>query len=186
MSEPEEKPAAELARAFEAEVARIEGEKRDLALRLMHAEESARERRKLLLAPRGLPTWQFAVAVAFALAFLVYEWVQPPPRITVAPAAVTVTHEAPPPDFGYVISDDEGLPHFVPWPSEDVVQRYDEETFRADCDAVCSSPYMGSRLEERQHGRVLFCQPERLLCVCFREGSSWPITRYVAWDRVGN
>ncbi len=68
---------------------------------------------------RAVRPWPLAVFLA--LAFMLAAWLPhlrfrttPPfverivPEITVTPAPVVVTHEAPPPDTGYLVHDGEG------------------------------------------------------------------------------
>ena len=81
---------------------------------------------------------------------------------------------------GYVVISDDGVPTRVPWPD---VGDYPAERFTADCHAVCETPDRYARPGEPE-GRVMVIDPEHLTCICFRSGSSWPITRYVGWTAV--
>ena len=78
---------------------------------------------------------------------------------------------------GYV---DENIGALIPWPDNGLVTA---EDFERDCDAVCSQPatrFSGDPLP----GRTLYCDPEHLVCACYHAGASFPITRYIAWERV--
>jgi len=65
----------------------------------------------------------------------------------------------------------------VAWPD---AGNYSPERFTMDCNAVCQERFLRSD----PPGRVLMVDPAHLLCVCFHPGtSSFPVTRWVAWER---
>ncbi len=65
------------------------------------------------------------------------------------------------------------------WPGTEGIEA---ETFREDCRDVCSAP--GMSIEEgefRVRPRVLYTDPEHLVCVCLRARGF--VARYVGWER---
>lgn len=94
--------------------------------------------------------------------------------IWLSPAPATSTPVVNAPDDGYYVDTETGL-HLVPWPD---ASGYAPETFLEDCRQLCETPSMTN-----DPGRVLTVDPRHLVCVCFHEGSSFPVTRWVNWER---
>jgi hypothetical protein len=80
---------------------------------------------------------------------------------------------------GYLIEDENGMPHMMPWPDASL---YPAAVFIDDCRAVCTVPAPLDR--DDTPGRVLVADPEHLLCICFHAEHPWPITRWINWERV--
>lgn len=55
---------------------------------------------------------------------------------------------------------------------------YPEPQFRVDCDMVCAAHWPTD-----PPGRTVMVDHDHLVCVCFRPGTSWGLTRYRAWAR---
>lgn len=95
-----------------------------------------------------------------------------PPVAPPAPAASTAS-------TGYFVEGEFGGPSFVPWPD---ASGYPAEVFTEDCRAICAVPAPLDGPDEP--GRVLVVDPEHLLCICFHPESSFPITRWINWERT--
>ena len=65
------------------------------------------------------------------------------------------------------------------WPDNRGV---DEATFREDCTDVCAAPPILRPREGERHvrQRVLYADPEHLVCVCLRPTGT--VLRYVGWQ----
>lgn len=98
------------------------------------------------------------------------------PAPALAPATVPVDSVVSSPEShaprGYYDAHD--VLHDWPTPTS-----YEPDQFTEDCYAVCQAPGF-----DRQPGRVLMLDPALLLCVCFHRDSSFPVDRWVRWERV--
>jgi hypothetical protein len=65
------------------------------------------------------------------------------------------------------------------WPSPG---DYEPDQFVEDCHAVCQVPSTFDRNAEP--GRVLLVDPAHLVCVCFHRSGTWPVERYIGWERI--
>lgn len=99
------------------------------------------------------------------------------PPIIECPAA-TLPVAAPTDDAFYMANGEGG---FIrrPWPD---ASAYPADRFEADCRAVCEVPAGFSR--DHAPGRVITMDPAHLTCVCFHADDSWPIERWINWERI--